>query len=137
MSARILHVLLHLSFLCDFYDIFLLFNTVTPKPVMGPQEVVKLQQINIWKKMFKNLPRGTIWTIQKMSPKKYLGPNEVQFNIGKLLNVFSSRTAMLLLHVYNHLYILISLYQGHNGTYFFLIIISSKIYIRNFKVYVQ
>lgn len=48
---------------CDFYDIFLLFNTVTPKPVMGPQEGVKFQQINIWKKMFKNLPRGTIWTI--------------------------------------------------------------------------
>lgn len=63
VSARILHVLLHLSFLCDFYDIFLLVNTVTPKPVMGPQEGVKFQQINIWKKMFKNLPRGTICTI--------------------------------------------------------------------------
>lgn len=63
VSARILHVLLHLSFLCDFYDIFLLVNTVTPKPVMGPQEGVKFQQINIWKNMFKNLPRGTICTI--------------------------------------------------------------------------
>lgn len=62
VSARILHVLLHF-FWCDFYDTFLLFNTVTPKPVMGPQEGVKFQQINIWKKMFKNLPRGTIWTI--------------------------------------------------------------------------
>lgn len=133
MSARILHVLLHLSFLCDFNDIFLLDNTVTPKPVMGPQEGVKFQQINIRKKCLKIFLEVQFVQFKKCAQTNTWVQTRFNLNIGKLLNI-SSRTAKLLLHVYNHLYILISLYQGHNGTYFFLIIISSKIYIRYFKV---